>query len=283
MSRGINHVRREIVDLRSSADVFFQRKGYMNSRLYILTCCLSAYAASNISPSRTYINVYKCRVQVKKCVDVGVEHTGVIAALSVDIGDRVCEGQTVGYLRHDFILAQMTMALNQIDQACLSMALAQNQYEAVLKANRRLSGTVSITEVEYKRLSVEYAKKQVEIANKQLDVYKQEQKRYFVYAPFSGVVTDVAVKVGEGVREGEHVITITDPTTVMVVGYVDVEDACRIRKGQRVCAGFCWGIVKFVDVRLQPVTQKVKIIAEFPNTDKRLTDGAIVDIQVQLK
>jgi multidrug resistance efflux pump len=171
--------------------------------------------------------------------------------------------------------------------------LAQVNFERAAQANRALAGTVSDLELSELHLAAEKAALQLEQAEHELalavlrrDQARQTIKTLTLSAPFDAFVRSVFKKPGEFVQEGEAVAEVVNSTSVRVEGYIAAEDLRRVRPGQRVevrLAGDSihagadrlrfYGEVEFVDVKVEPVSQKVRVWADVRNTPPVLREG----------
>jgi RND family efflux transporter MFP subunit len=193
-------------------------------------------------------------VTARRQATVSAQITGTVAAVLIEEGDHVKEGQVIGRLDDTAQRAALAQAQAQVHsaRAILQQAeatLAQNQRDVKRDEDLITRKLVSEQAVEQARTQVQTQTAQVESQRKQIDLAEanvraaQVQLDYCtVRAPFTGVVIAKAAQVGEIVsplsagggftRTG--IGTLVDMDSLEVE--VDVNEAYinRVQPGQRV-------------------------------------------------
>ena len=193
-------------------------------------------------------------VTARRQATVSAQITGTVAAVLIEEGDHVKEGQVIGRLEDTAqraALAQAQAALHSA-QALLQQAqaqLAQNQRDVKRDEDLVQRKLVSEQAVEQARTQVETQTAQVEAQRRQIDLAEanvrsaQVQLNYCtVRAPFTGVVIAKAAQVGEiisplsagGGFTRTGIGTLVDMDSLEIE--VDVNEAYinRVEPGQRV-------------------------------------------------
>jgi RND family efflux transporter MFP subunit len=193
-------------------------------------------------------------VTARRQATVSAQITGTVAAVLIEEGDHVKEGQVIGRLDDTAQRASLAQAQAQLHsaQALLLQAqaqLAQNQRDVRRNEDLVKRKLVSEQAVELSRTQVEAQTAQVEAQRKQIDLAEanvrsaQVQLDYCtVRAPFTGVVIAKAAQVGEiisplsagGGFTRTGIGTLVDMDSLEVE--VDVNEAYinRVEPGQRV-------------------------------------------------
>ena len=193
-------------------------------------------------------------VTARRQATVSAQITGTVAAVLIEEGDHVKEGQVIGRLEDTAQRAALAQAQAQLHsaQALLLQAqaqLAQNQRDVKRNEDLVKRKLVSEQAVELSRTQVETQTAQVEAQRKQIDLAEanvrsaQVQLDYCtVRAPFTGVVIAKAAQVGEiisplsagGGFTRTGIGTLVDMDSLEVE--VDVNEAYinRVEPGQRV-------------------------------------------------
>ncbi len=193
-------------------------------------------------------------VTARRQATVSAQITGTVAAVLIEEGDRVKEGQVIGRLDDTAQRAALAQAQAQLHsaQALLLQAqaqLAQNQRDVKRDEDLVKRKLVSEQAVELARTQVETQTAQVQAQRKQIDLAQanvrsaQVQLDYCtVRAPFTGVVIAKAAQVGEiisplsagGGFTRTGIGTLVDMDSLEVE--VDVNEAYinRVEPGQRV-------------------------------------------------
>lgn len=140
-------------------------------------------AVSPIAPSQfTHYIDLKGRIDAQNIVYVTPRNGGgVVKAIYVKQGDPVRKGQLL-------IKLDDPMTQQQIEQAKISLALAQTTYER----RKNLWDQKIGTEIELLN-----AKANVDNIQKSIDLLKEQSELTNVYAEMSGVADEVSIKVGE--------------------------------------------------------------------------------------
>lgn len=239
-----------------------------------------------------------CQIKIFDEVQLAVEQAGVLDFVAVE-GQMVQQGELLAKTRDDLVQATLAVAtrkaLNDVEirfarKAC---ELAQVEYERSLQANSIVAGTVSDLTLRAHRLAAEKALLQLEQAETALEIQKLERNEtvellemHKVLAPIAGQVRTVFKKKGESVAEGEPILELVNPDRVKVEGYVHLQDLGSVQVGSVVKVQLdvpdvelpserqvFEGRIASVDVKVEPVTHRVKVWAEIRNHQGILKDG----------
>ena len=253
---------------------------------------------TSVSQEPAGIVVGDCRVRLLNEVQLSSARTGILE-MAVAEGETVKSGAVVARLRDRLQRVGHAIAereaTNDIDVRFARKAseLAQAKFLRAVDANKSATGTVSELELRELRLAAEKSLLQIEqaehhflIAGLKRDEADENVSLFQVVAPFDGTVLDVYKHQGEVVREGEQIVRLASAARVRVEGYVAVEQAARIRRGSAVQARLQCddkseplshdaypGRIVFVDIKVEPVSRKVRVLAEVGNPDGLLRDG----------
>jgi multidrug efflux pump subunit AcrA (membrane-fusion protein) len=171
--------------------------------------------------------------------------------------------------------------------------LSQLKYERALAANERIAGTVSDLEMKELRLAAERSALQCEQAEHRLavarlrrDEAKATLDSYHIVSPFKATVRATFKQPGEVVQEGEVVAEIVNLERVRVDGNVPLQDLPALAlhsdvivridsssESTRATTQDYPARLEFIDVKVEPVSQKVHVAAELDNQDGLLREG----------
>jgi multidrug efflux pump subunit AcrA (membrane-fusion protein) len=254
---------------------------------------------TTVSPSNPgQIVLVDCQIKIFQEVPVSAEKAGVLDLVAKE-GQTVKQGDLVAHTRDDLIKATLAVAtrqsLNDIEirfarKAC---ELAQVEYERDLQANGIVPGTVSDLTLRAHRLAAEKALLQLEQAETALEIEKLKRnetvellKLHRVVSPIDAEVRTVFKQKGESVAEGEPILELVNTSRVKVEGYVHLRDLANVQAGsvvevqldipdidlpiERVTFP---GRIAYVDLKVEPVTHRVKVWAEVSNQNGILKDG----------
>jgi multidrug efflux system membrane fusion protein len=213
------------------------------------------------------------RTEADKKVVVLARTGGVITELKVRRGSRVEKNEIIAVLSDEAREAQVAQA---------KALVIQRRTE--LDAKRRLieNGTLP-------RLDLVNLESQAKIAEASLAAAEAERERGVVRAPWSGIVTDVPVEVGQAAfsmagREIAQIVAL-DPMIAIVevaerkLAGINVGDTAKVRL---VTGDTVPGRVRFVSKSASPATRTYRVEVEMNNPTGTIPDGITAEVSVQL-
>ncbi|MEZ6058230.1 MAG: efflux RND transporter periplasmic adaptor subunit [Planctomycetaceae bacterium] len=280
--------------------------------MLLLTLTLaSSHLPGDDSPSTAVLReivLPKCQIKVVDRTMVAAERDGVIDDLPVRVGDKVTRGTLLVELRHEIATAVTTLAEaragNDVNVRFADEVLktAKEEYETALS----LQSQGAITEqnvrqrrMEYERsrLSLEQAQFEQTIRNLESKQAEAELRAYRVLAPFSGTIRQVMKTPGESLRDGESVLELVGTDRVHVEGYGTLDELWGLAPGSEVMVQLdvpelastgaleekFTGKLIHVDDVVQPVSGKVRVVAEVQNRNNILRDGLRATMTITVK
>lgn len=160
----------------------------MSKLFLVLVLWLSSAHAENIYAT---FNVLPA-----KSADLAFNASGVVGALYVDIGSKVKKGQKLAQLQSDELRATLQIAKAALADAKVALDFATKDYEREKKVQHL------VDEATFDRYRLAYERAKVAVASAEANVkFKQTQLNNSVlYAPFSGVITDKKLELGDVVN-----------------------------------------------------------------------------------
>jgi membrane fusion protein (multidrug efflux system) len=115
-----------------------------------------------------------------------------------------------------------TISKEEFEKATFALALAKSK--------------VGVAEVALEKAKLAVELNAIEVGKAELarDRAELDQEKAYVRAPFPGVVTYCDVQPGQWVREGDHLYSVEDLSTLIVYGELPVRQATRVRVGNPV-------------------------------------------------
>jgi len=174
---------------------------------------------------------------------------GLVAELSVKEGDHVCKGQVLLQLWNHDLVAELTLARSQVEQAAASAAEAQLRADLADREAKRQRALLeqqiaSVDRVDRAESEAAAAFAQLRAAQaaaavreRQVAVAEAQLERTIVRAPFDGVVAEVNGEVGEFVTPSPvgiptpPAIDLIDDGRPYVTAPIDEVDAAKVRVG----------------------------------------------------
>jgi multidrug efflux pump subunit AcrA (membrane-fusion protein) len=259
--------------------------------------CLGREASAASPAADQYVTVPGCRITFADEVQLASERQGILAEI-LPPGARLAAGGDVARLRDTLLKASLAIAereaANDIEVrfALKAAELSQLKYERALLANQQVVGTVSELELKELRLAADRAVLQHEQAEHRLAVFRLRLdemrascQSLRIVAPFAAHVVAVYKQPGEVVQQGELVAEVVNTEKIRVEGAVNFSDLpfvvpqakVHLRVEAPASLGLAeqvfTGAITFVDVKVEPVSQTVRIAAEVDNSAGLLREG----------
>lgn len=261
-----------------------------------------------IAADSAVIVVTECRVKFIDQAILASERNGVLTGVEVREGDSVRSGQKVAQLKDDLPKAQLATLAREaespqstakIEDAQLAEKFAVERFRIAEEAKGRNTDAVSRAEMLELEVAALRAGKEIDKAILELELVKHkkaeieaELRSYVLLAPFGGTIVRVLKTRGESVQLGDPIAEIVDPTRLRVEGYVSASQASTLRAGQLVSVTEdlddqtapsslnVKGRLVFVDVGVEPVSQRVRIWAEVDNTALTIRPGVQARMEI---
>jgi RND family efflux transporter MFP subunit len=179
-------------------------------------------AKADTKPSRDTTMQFPAATEIRELECVGGQHVK-----KGDVLVRARDSDILASIAQQKDLAENT---NEIEAAQKQAALAQFKFDRL-----RNGGTYSPTEYREAEINAEVARVQVEQAkrNKTQNELKLKQaqasyERYYLEAPFDGIVEEVMVELGEGVTEQTKVLHLVNIDKLWLDPYADTAETIRL-------------------------------------------------------
>ena len=143
---------------------------------------------------------------------------GSIVSVSVKVGDTVRAGQELVRIDARAASQNSLASAAQVDAARASLVVAGKDYER----QQQLLQQQYISQVALDRSKAQFdaAQAQLQALQAQSDAAQTQQRFYSIAAPFSGVVSEVPVTVGDMAMPGRPLLTVLDPGNLRVTATV---------------------------------------------------------------
>jgi len=254
------------------------------------------------------IVVPECRVKFADQAILASERNGVISAIEVREGDSIRAGQKVAQLKDDVPKAQLAtltreaegpQSMAKIEDAQLAEEFAVARYKIAQEAKGRNTDAVSRAEMLELEIAALRSAKEIDKAILELDLARHkraeleaELRSFTLLSPFAGTIVRVLKQRGEAVQLGDPIVEVVDATRLKVEGYVTALESRRLRPGQPVLVHEelddstattirnVKGRLVFVDVGVEPVSQRVRVWAEIDNSELQLRPGVQARMEI---
>lgn len=203
---------------------------------------------------------------------LGAEISGKIVKLLVDKGSFVDKGQAIAQIDE----ADLEL---QLQQAKANLEVREKEFKAAKSLKRRgLQG-----EVAYSTAQANFVQAQAMVKKAQHDV-----ENTFVRAPFSGVVDDLIIEVGDFVNVGSAVAKIVDLSVLVVEADVSERHAQDLSIGQKASIRLLdgkslEGSLRYISKVSSVATNTFPIEIEIPNPEQRVPAGMSAEVKLNLQ
>lgn len=261
-----------------------------NAKPGVICCVVLACAAAAAAPPT---HVVDCRLRFAETLSLASERFGVVAEVA-EPGRVIAAGGVVALLRDDALRIRREVAAeearNDIEARYSRKAaeLARLTHDRAAQANGAQPGAVSELELRGLLLAAEKAELQSEqadhalrLAELRLGEADAELAALRVAAPADVFVRAIRKRPGEVVQAGEVVAEVVRTDEVLVDAHVPVAVAAGLRTGQSVAVEVdlaastarLMATVRFIDVKVEPVSQRLRVVAWLPNDGGLLREG----------
>lgn len=227
-------------------------------------------------------------LQAQTSAQVASQANGQVATIGAREGSRVERGEVLMRLDARKLQAQLQAAEAAAERA---RAQAEN-LERQLERNRELRQKGAISQQAFDDLQSSYdaARAQLHQAEADAALARRHRLDAIIRAPFAGRLGERTFDVGDYVREGDPLFTVTDDDTLEVRFEVPESYADRLEPGSpmqvrtpAVPGRWFDGVVSFVSPTVDPVNRTVTLKAQVPNPDGRLRAGSSADVRLVLE
>lgn len=211
----------------------------------LTTTSMRTGVAEPSDPSAEATSLRHCLIEYEHNTMVGSPVDSVIRECSVQPGERVKAGQTLGFLQDDDMRAEVRLreaeASSDIDvrlsQARNAEAVGKMQRTAaLLRRNATSQADLAQHQLEAAAtaLEVERAKHRRVMASFELEKARAELRSRELVSPHDGIVAAVIKRKGEAVATRDPIFQVVNTEILRVVGLVDVSEVWRLEVGQPV-------------------------------------------------
>jgi len=213
------------------------------------------------------------RTEADKRVTVTARTGGILTELRVKRGSRVEAGDIIAVLSDDARTAQVEQARALVTQR-----------RTELDAKQRLIASGTLPKLDQVNLET-----QLKTAEATLAAAEAERDRGIVRAPWTGVVNDVSVEVGQAAfsMAGREIAQIVALDPMLAVVEVAERKLAGIKVGgiaevRLVTGERASGKIRFVAKTASPTTRTYRVEIELPNAEGNIPDGITAEVVVPL-
>jgi RND family efflux transporter MFP subunit len=209
---------------------------------------------------------------------------GQIVQIAVHSGETVSVGKLM--MQIDPLKQQATVKSQEDTRAAAQANLqwAQQQYDR--SSGLFKAGVVSKQDLDQARTALDTAKSQLQALDASVREQQVQLHYYSVTAPWSGIVGDIPVHVGDRVTTTTVLTTVDKPGTLEVYVYVPIERAAQLKMNMPVQildgAGnvIADSRVSFISPQVDNTTQTILVKASIANNKDKLRQSQFIRARV---
>jgi len=209
---------------------------------------------------------------------------GEIVQIAVHSGEAVASGKLM--MQIDPLKQQATVKSQEDTRAAAEANLkwAQQQYERSSGLYR--AGVVSKQDLDQARTALETAKSQAQALDASVREQQVQLHYYSVIAPWSGIVGDIPVHVGDRVTTNTMLTTVDKPGTLEVYVYVPIERSSQLKLNMpvQILDGsgnvIADSRVSFISPQVDNTTQTILVKASIANNKDKLRQSQFIRARV---
>jgi RND family efflux transporter MFP subunit len=216
---------------------------------------------------------------------VRAQVAGSVTRTYVDQGQYVKAGQAIAEIDASAIGDAATSAQIAVTNAQAQLDLSRKE-EGRLEALEK-AGAIAQRDVEQAHKNVVNAEAGLSAARAQLASASKQLRNTTVRAPFSGMVSEKTVSMGDVVQPGSAIYTIVDPSTLELQATIPSDAIGLVHPGLPVKFAITGypnqvfvGTVTRINPSADPSTRQIRIYAEIPNQGKMLVGGLYAEGRV---
>lgn len=224
-------------------------------------------------------------LEAERQATIRAEVGGSVVALEVEPGQAVSRGAVLVRLDDDGIRDAYESSKAQVRTAEMTAELARRNAER--SAQLAAGGAIADRDLETAQWNRQNAEAQLSDARSRLATAEKQLGRTVLRAPFSGVVAERTVRLGDVVQSGTVLLTVVDPASLKYEGTVPVDALSALRVGTPVrltVAGagpeLVSGRVSRINPSVDPATRQVRVTVAVPNAGGRLLAGLFAEGRV---
>ena len=209
-------------------------------------------------------------LEAERHVDVVSRTQGLVKTILVEEGDRVTEGQPLAQLDTDAL--ELTLREREVNM---------NSLESNYKRSQELVEQELLSSQEFEQTKFQY-----EAAATQYESAKLQLEYATVRSPFSGIITDRLVEVGNLVNANDVVFRTADLDPLLARIYVPEKDIGQVRPGQSVRINVegsdqtHTGRVSLISPIVDPESGTVKVTVEIRDRMGALRPGMFTTVNL---
>jgi RND family efflux transporter MFP subunit len=147
-------------------------------------------------------------VEAADSSSISFEVSGIVAALEVDVGDRISAGQVLASIEDGAYRLNVKAAEASVRRAEVEFQDASNEFERFAEMNRINSQVISARALERSKALRDSARQGFSYASARLNLAQRDLERTVLHSPFAGVIAQRHVDAHQQVSRGEMIFDL---------------------------------------------------------------------------
>lgn len=224
-------------------------------------------------------------LEPKQRGNLRAEVAGSVSAVGAELGDSVRRGTLLARIESDALDDAVRSARSALETARQERDLAARD----LARTRRLvaAGALPRNQLETDENALASADSRLQDARSRLATAREQLANTVVRAPFSGLVSERSVHLGDVVSPGTPLLTIIDPSSLRLEASVPSEALPLLEVGAPVEFSVrghpgetFQGTIERIAPAVDPATRQVELLITLPNPKGKLLSGLFVEGRV---
>lgn len=194
------------------------------------------------------------KIEAVESVTLSTRTSGYVDNIYVKVGDKVRKGELLISINNTDLKAKRAQINAGVIEATAAYSIAEKDYNRY--KNLFAKNSASQKEMDDMTANFEMAKARLEAANEMMNEINSQFKYVDIKAPFSGVVTNKFIEVGDLANPGMHLISVESPEKFDVTVMVAESEISQVKKDTKVDV-----LVKSIDQTLIGIVTEVSTSA----------------------
>ena len=234
-------------------------------------------ASADTHPAQTFVGTLRAAQRA----ELGFESGGRIAAIKVDVGERVRAGQVLALL--DARVAQQHLLKAEAEHAAASAAFSERAAQLSRLQDLEREQIVAAAQVDNVKAQRDAAFGQQQVASAALALARRELAQTEIRAPFAGQIVARLAQAHGDVAPGQAVLHIEAPGALEAIVALPDAIAARMRAGERgrIVAGDAYYPVRLTHLSARADNgAQVPAIFRIEGTPSGLRSGLAVAVEL---
>ncbi len=227
---------------------------------------------------------YVATIKSRRSATIQPQVDGNLTKILVHSGDAVKAGATL--MQIDPLKQVATVEAQQAAELQQRAVYQYNETDLVRQAQLYKDGIISKQAYDQAMQSFQSAKATLDSAAAQTKTQREQLAYYEIRAPFTGIVGDIPVHLGDYVSPTTTLTTVDEDKDLEAYIYVPTERAAQARTGLAVDlldasgAVLAHSALNFVSPEVDNDLQGILVKAPVPKSSQRLRDGQILNARI---